>query len=573
MLKEELEDKHIPGNWWLWLIAILSIAIITRLYFVPWDLPPAMDGIDYFAYSLEIKNIGELPKNWPLGNNGWPSFMGILFSIFPSEEFFDYVNYYRISNVIISTITIIPIYLISCKFFGKYLGLLGAGLFAFEPRLIINSTTIINEPIYILIVTLIILLFFYRNTKNLIILFGLIAIATHIRYESLILIIPISVLFFLDFEKNFVHIKKYLFAISIFIIVLIPFLALNYFVTGQDGVSNHYLNAIIQDYDQLIENDFSNNVYLNQKLNDENKNFNYISNGLINTIKFLGISLIPFFIFLIPYGIFCIFRKREFRKNVIILLSIFMILPAIYAYMNGFNDIKYLFVLYPVFIFLSLFTIELIKDRIKKQKLFFIVVISILIVVGILTNFEQKEQNELEKEYFLVSQKVVDLATGYNLYSPGSQYIKPAELENRWPDGSVSTQSGHVVKEIVLITYDDNRTLIDYIEDSRDIEIKGMKNHPHHQFWFNDSSGTRLLDPFYYLLDGTKKETPVGLSHLIVDDRMDRPEFIQDVFHNEEKYPYLIKKFDSKDFDLEYKVKIFEIDYEKFDSFLVKNQI
>ena len=36
-------------------------------------------------------------------------------------------------------------------------------------------------------------------------------------------------------------------------------------------------------------------------------------------------------------------------------------------------------------------------------------------------------------------------------------------------------------------------------------------------------------------------------------------------FFNEKKYPYLIKKFDSEDFGLKYEVKIFEIDYKKFD--------
>ena len=160
---------------------------------------------------------------------------------------------------------------------------------------------------------------------------------------------------------------KYFLAIFVFLIILIPFLALNYFVTGQDGISNHYLSAVIQDYDQLVESDFSNNVYLNEKIDDENKNYDYILNGLSNGIKFLGYSLVPIFILLIPYGIFCIFKERNFIKNVIIILSIFMILPAIYAYMNGFNDIRYLFILYPIFSFLSLFTLQKIKNKIKKQ--------------------------------------------------------------------------------------------------------------------------------------------------------------------------------------------------------------
>ena len=565
MLKEELEDRHIAGNWWIWLIAILGMAVATRLYFLPYDLPPGMDGVDYFAYSLEIRNLGELPKNWPLGNNGWPSFMGLLFSIIPSEEFLDYVNFYRISSVIISTITIIPIYFISSNFFGKHLGLLGAALFAFEPRLMINSTMIMNEPIFILLITLIILLFFYRNSKNLIIVFGLIALATHIRYESLIFIIPASILFFLNSGKDFKDFQKYFLAIFVFLIILIPFLALNYFVTGQDGISNHYLSAVIQDYDQLVESDFSNNVYLNEKIDDENKNYDYILNGLSNGIKFLGYSLVPIFILLIPYGIFCIFKERNFIKNVIIILSIFMILPAIYAYMNGFNDIRYLFILYPIFSFLSLFTLQKIKNKIKKQYVFFILILFLLISIGIIANFEQNEQNELLKEYFFVSQKVVDLATGYNQFSSASQYVKAAEIENRWTGSLVSTQSGHFVKEKVLIPYDEHKTLLDYIENSRDIEKIGMVNHPHHQFWFTDASGTKLLDPFYYLSDGTKKQAPVGLSHIIADDRDETPKFIQDVYFNEEKYPFLIKKFDSGDFDLKYNVKIFEINYKKFE--------
>lgn len=59
-----------------------------------------------------------------------------------------------------------------------------------------------------------------------------------------------------------------------------------------------------------------------------------------------------------------------------------------------------------------------------------------------------------------------------------------------------------------------------------------------------------------------------GLTHLVIDDReypQYRMKFLKDVFVNEEKYPYLIKIFDSKNFGYDYRLKIFEIDYEKFD--------
>jgi hypothetical protein len=38
------------------------------------------------------------------------------------------------------------------------------------------------------------------------------------------------------------------------------------------------------------------------------------------------------------------------------------------------------------------------------------------------------------------------------------------------------------------------------------------------------------------------------------------------VFYNEQKYPYLVKVFDSSLQDYKYKVKIFKIDYQKFES-------
>ena len=62
-------------------------------------------------------------------------------------------------------------------------------------------------------------------------------------------------------------------------------------------------------------------------------------------------------------------------------------------------------------------------------------------------------------------------------------------------------------------------------------------------------------------------KTIIGLTHLVVDDReypQYRMKFLKDVFEDEEKYPYLIRVFNSKDFDYNYRLKIFEIDYDKF---------
>ena len=56
------------------------------------------------------------------------------------------------------------------------------------------------------------------------------------------------------------------------------------------------------------------------------------------------------------------------------------------------------------------------------------------------------------------------------------------------------------------------------------------------------------------------------LTHIVADGDEIRPQFIKDVFHNEEKFPYLTKIYDSSEQGYDYHIKIFRINYEKFDS-------
>ena len=76
-----------------------------------------------------------------------------------------------------------------------------------------------------------------------------------------------------------------------------------------------------------------------------------------------------------------------------------------------------------------------------------------------------------------------------------------------------------------------------------------------------------------FLINGKNQ----GLTHLVVDNDnnlLKRESFFKDVFSNEMKYPYLVKVFDSKEYkpDFRYQLKIFEIDYELFDSIVNKKE-
>jgi hypothetical protein len=54
------------------------------------------------------------------------------------------------------------------------------------------------------------------------------------------------------------------------------------------------------------------------------------------------------------------------------------------------------------------------------------------------------------------------------------------------------------------------------------------------------------------------------LKHIIIDNVAQRPEFLKEVFTNEEKFPYLKKIYDSKTDGYKYHLKIFEINYNQF---------
>ena len=54
------------------------------------------------------------------------------------------------------------------------------------------------------------------------------------------------------------------------------------------------------------------------------------------------------------------------------------------------------------------------------------------------------------------------------------------------------------------------------------------------------------------------------LSHLIIDEDIKLPKFLIKIFQKEKKYNYLKKEFDSKDYGYKHHIKLFKINFEKF---------
>ena len=102
----------------------------------------------------------------------------------------------RIVSLVVSTSTIIPMYLLSKKFFDRRYAILAAGLFSFEPHL--NEVTGLaqTEPLF----TLALLTSFYfvmreKNDKFIVFSFILAGVAYWVRPMGLVMIVIISVVY------------------------------------------------------------------------------------------------------------------------------------------------------------------------------------------------------------------------------------------------------------------------------------------------------------------------------------------------------------------------------------------
>ena len=125
-----------------------------------------------------------------------------------------------------------------------------------------------------------------------------------------------------------------------------------------------------------------------------------------------------------------------------------------------------------------------------------------------------------EKEAFLISEYIVKTPKVINADPVDGNYITTAQVVKKWP--IVSSPTEFDVTRIPTVGFN---SLEDFIEKS-------------------------------------KKD---GLTHIISDGSLTRPSYLRDVFYHEENYPYLIKKYDSLDYNLKYHVKMYKIDYRIFD--------
>jgi len=514
-------DKHI-----LCIIIIGLIGLGIRLYYLPFELPIIYDGVDYFSYAVVTSQQGHLPNGWGLTNNGWPIFLSIFFSSFNLENFLAFTHLQRYLSIVISVITIIPVYLLCNRFVEKKYALVGAALFTFDPRIITNSILGVTEAPFILLGTLSIFLFLSKNFRVVMISFFVLALFVMVRYEGILVVVPLLILYGVRNRKDRKLFIKIVLLVGIFIITIFPMSHARFEATGQESIimpvingGMYYVSTIViqgvPDYDDPIYGSDS----------GESKLPLFMSLGLSSLIKYIGWILIPIFVFFVPIGFFIILKKRDFQTITIFLFSIIMLIPAFYAYGRGIEETRYLYIIFPILCIISSFTMKKISFKFKKENLIIVLIIIGIIFSSIIFLDYKKIDYEHEKQAYLIAKDITIIAKGINHYTPDSKWIQIAEISNSWPEIPLPKETNYNQSfEIKKISPNNYSSIEDYIKNSEE----------------------------------------KGLTHIVVNGEDGNPKFLNNVFYNEKEYSYLIKKYDSLDHNYDIQIKLYEIDYTKF---------
>lgn len=488
------------------LLVIFSVSIGIRLFYFPSGLPLTIDGMDNFTYATAINYYGHLPIGWTPPNNGWPIFVSFWFSIISLENTHQYMDLQRIISIILSSLIVIPVYLLCRKFFDEKLALVGAVLFSFDPRIISNSSLGITEPLFILLGISALVIFLRYGRKAIILSFILISFCTIVRSEGIFLFVTLTILFFIKYKLSKEILRTYMPCVAVFFLILTPIMSYRVEVTGYDGIFQRASGETIR----IISN-------------SDQRGTSEIIDGLVLFVKYFGWVMIPNFVVFVPFGLIQFFRKRTKETNFIIIFLIVSSLPILYAYIVQAQDTRYFYFLYPIFCLISLFAAESYLSKLPRKN-----IILSLMIIGILLSsvgfYEYKKIDyEKERELNEIAKIVSKTVSGLNFHPSETRYIRAAEIPNEWP--FVFPDEMYKIKTVPTTNY---QTMKSFILDSK-----------------------------------------TSLSHIIVDDNPAQPEFLRDVYYNEKKYEYLNKVFDSRDYGFKHQIKLFKIDFQKLDSIAI----
>jgi hypothetical protein len=311
----------------------------------------------------------------------------------------------------------------------------------------------------------------------------------------------------------------FLICLAVFLLVLSPIVIHRVECCQSDMIIDRIIGEIKNNIAGEPVEQNEKNIVIPEEPVEQNENIAYGPNW-INGIKLFGWSLIPVFIIFVPIGLIPIFKQLKYPNYLLVLVPTVLAIPIMYS-VSVAPDTRYVYPLFPIFCVISLFGMNWIGRNFKNEKLIVgLIFVGIIISSLVFLDFKKLDY-EYNDEAFSVAKDIVVNIEGINRGSLVDRYIKQAEIANGWPILS----TGEQVKEY---------------------EIKRLSIKEH----------TSLEN---FIISGKEK----GLTHLLIDENHNIPDYIFHVFYNEEKYPYLKNIYDSQNFGYQYHVKLYKINYDE----------
>ncbi len=232
-----LENRIKKGFEWfeshlsLTLISFFLLSLIIRLVVTPFDSVLREDGYIYLMKSLEITKGNFLP---PLSHStGWPLFMAPFLKLFKIATLYKEMKYARLLSVLIGSLLIFPVYKIGTRILEREEIVFLVVLFTFSSQLIISATSAMTEPLFMLLLFTS-LYFLYRaiENKHYLLWSSFVAgLAYYVRSNGifLLLIILVAQLSLWEGKEKF---RYALYAIVVFFVISAPWLIQRYLLFG-----------------------------------------------------------------------------------------------------------------------------------------------------------------------------------------------------------------------------------------------------------------------------------------------------------------------------------------------------
>ena len=528
-----------------YLILISLISLGFKLSVVDFSIPVNSDNLDYTLYAIAHTS-GDFSQSSHRGM-GWSLFTSIFFGFIDSENFLDYSNTIRTLSMVVGISSIPMMYLIGRKFFDQRYSLVAASLFAFEPHLNYNSTLGLTEPILILAIIGAFYFILNQNTRFIILSLIMAGIAYWIRINGFWVFVTISIIYFATQRKSRRFLTNYGIGIAVFLLIISPVLIERNEEFGDPFYSEFKDTIFAGSYELMIKA-----IEDNEKISafdyiENNGIFSFVNNyilvGLYNTLSATSSLTFPYLFILIPFGIWFSFRAFDQKPNFIKANWIFILssIALLIFTMAIVADRRFVMHLLPFLIIFSVIPIQRVVEYglstfsfSRKQKDFFLIgVLVTIIILSSITIIRYAPDSELESEKLEFSKYALNNLHGTTLRDFGGsldyvQYLLISESTENYKINSSIIQNSD---KLFRVSFAPNgKTIEEIVANGENYDLK-------------------------YIISN---EIP-GYFHPITDT----------LYDNYEQHPYLKKIFDSDSQGFKkLKIKVFEIDYEKFNKLI-----